>query len=95
MERSRTLSTSGPVPNGDGEAMKDTDVQMQPAPQNETENSKAAQPSQESPRRCEGPVRTSSPASAMACSCRLASPHRMWKRRRSERAINRQADRME
>ena len=64
MERSRTLSTSGPVPNGDGEAMKDTDVQMQPAPQNETENSKAAQPSQESPRRCEGPVRTSSPASA-------------------------------
>ncbi|UNI20019.1 Protein SOSEKI 1 [Purpureocillium takamizusanense] len=64
VERSRTLSTSGPVPNGDGEGMKDTDVQMQPAPQNEPEGSKVVQPSQESPRRCEGAVRTSSPASA-------------------------------
>lgn len=63
MERSRTLSTSGPVPNGDGEAMKETDVQMQPAPQNEPENSKVVQPSQVSPRRCEGPVRTPSSAS--------------------------------
>lgn len=61
VERSRTLSTSAPVPKTDGEARKDADVQMQPAPQSEPENNSISQPSQVSPRRCEAAVRTPSP----------------------------------
>ncbi|KJZ80357.1 hypothetical protein HIM_00207 [Hirsutella minnesotensis 3608] len=65
VERSRrSLSTSAPVPNAEGESMKDTDVQMQQAPPTETENKTTSIPSQESPRRCEAAVRASSPASA-------------------------------
>ncbi|PHH89799.1 hypothetical protein CDD83_5260 [Cordyceps sp. RAO-2017] len=65
VERSRrSLSTSAPVSNPEGESMKDPDVQMQQPPQNETEKKVISSPSQESPRRCEAAVRASSPASA-------------------------------
>ncbi|KAM4059885.1 t-complex protein 11 domain-containing protein [Hirsutella rhossiliensis] len=66
VERSRrSLSTSAPVPNSEGESMKDTDVQMQQAPQTETEKKTITPSSQESPRRCEAAVRASSPGSAV------------------------------
>ncbi|KYK55806.1 cAMP-mediated signaling protein Sok1 [Drechmeria coniospora] len=62
-ERSRrSLSTSAPVPNGDGESIKDTDIQLPSQPPNEVEKKAAAQSSQESPRRCEAAVRTSTPS---------------------------------
>ena len=64
VERSRrNLSTSAPVPQGEGDQLKDTDVQMQQPPQTESESNNTAQPSQESPRRCEA-VREPSPAAA-------------------------------
>ncbi|PNY26650.1 Protein SOK1 [Tolypocladium capitatum] len=66
VERSRrNLSTSAPVPKGEAEPIKDTDVQMQQPPQTEPENNGSAQPSQESPRRCEAAVREPSPAAAV------------------------------
>lgn len=45
--------------------MKDADVQMQQAPQTESEKKTTTPPSQESPRRCEAAVRASSPGSAV------------------------------
>ncbi|POR38136.1 Protein SOK1 [Tolypocladium paradoxum] len=66
VERSRrTLSTSAPGPNGEGEPIKDTDVQMQQPPQTESEKNNTTQPSQESPRRCEAAVREPSPGAAI------------------------------
>ncbi|KND94475.1 Protein SOK1 [Tolypocladium ophioglossoides CBS 100239] len=74
VERSRrNLSTSAPVPKGEGEPIKDTDVQMQQPPQTEPENNNTAQPSQESPRRCEAAVREPSPAAAAVFSRDVAS----------------------
>ncbi|OAQ73045.1 T-complex 11 [Pochonia chlamydosporia 170] len=64
VERSRrNLSTSAPRPNSESEQIQDTDVQMQQAPQDEAQSpSKTQSSSQESPRRCDPALRSSTPA---------------------------------
>ncbi|KHO01943.1 cAMP-mediated signaling protein Sok1 [Metarhizium album ARSEF 1941] len=77
VERSRrNLSTSAPGPNNETEQIQDADVQMQQAPQDETQSSKKAQStSQESPRRCDPALRSSTPApSVLSGSSSSTSP---------------------
>ncbi|KAJ2983056.1 hypothetical protein NQ176_g972 [Zarea fungicola] len=65
VERSRrNLSTSAPCSTSEGEPMPDADVQMQQPVQDEQKSTTQAQPSQESPRRCDSAPRASSPTSA-------------------------------
>ncbi|KAJ6790314.1 hypothetical protein PWT90_10492 [Aphanocladium album] len=67
VERSRrNLSTSAPCPNTDGESIPEADVQMQQPAQDEQKTTTQAQPSQESPRRCESAPRASSPGTALS-----------------------------
>lgn len=66
VERSRrNLSTSAPCPNPEGETMQESDVPMQPPSQDEQKPTTQAQPSQESPRRCDSAPRASSPGAAL------------------------------
>ncbi|TWU78749.1 hypothetical protein ED733_006677 [Metarhizium rileyi] len=68
VERSRrNLSTSAaPGPNNETEQIQDADVQMQQAPQDETQSSgKTQSTSQESPRRCDPALRTSPPGATV------------------------------
>ncbi|KAJ3472859.1 hypothetical protein NLG97_g10672 [Lecanicillium saksenae] len=67
VERSRrNLSTSAPCPNADGESIPEADVQMQQPAQDEQKTTTQAQPSQESPRRCESAPRASSPGTTLS-----------------------------
>ncbi|KAG8405250.1 cAMP-mediated signaling protein sok1 [Metarhizium acridum] len=62
----RNLSTSAPGPNTETEQIQDADVQMQQAPQDEAQNAgKIQSTSQESPRRCDPALRSSTPAAAI------------------------------
>ncbi|RCI16090.1 hypothetical protein L249_2339, partial [Ophiocordyceps polyrhachis-furcata BCC 54312] len=76
VERSRrSLSTSAPVPKGEGEPINDADVQMQQPPPPDAETKAISPSSQESPRRCEAAVRASSPASAAMSRSGSSSTH--------------------
>ncbi|KAG6028303.1 hypothetical protein E4U41_000709 [Claviceps citrina] len=60
----RSLSTSTPCAKNDSETMQDTDVQMQTTSQDKPQTSTTLHSSsQESPRRCEAALRSSSPGS--------------------------------
>ncbi|KID91607.1 cAMP-mediated signaling protein Sok1 [Metarhizium guizhouense ARSEF 977] len=62
----RNLSTSAPGPNTETEQIQDADIQMQQAPQDEAQNAgKNQSTSQESPRRCDPALRSSTPAAAV------------------------------
>ncbi|KAK8923070.1 Protein SOK1 [Metarhizium anisopliae] len=62
----RNLSTSAPGPNTETEQIQDADVQMQQAPQDEAQNAgKNQSTSQESPRRCDPALRSSTPAATV------------------------------